>query len=269
VSPDATEAPPQPLGTDPAGSAGPAEPTRPLDGVRLAIAFLTVVPVRLRTAPPLGTAAAWFPAVGAALGAVAGGVAYVARPALGPAVAAVLAVAVLVAATGALHQDGLADCADGLGARGGGVERRLAVMRDSAVGTFGALALGFWLLLIVTALAGLDRDDAFAAMVVAAALGRWAALLHAIGAPPARPEGLGAAFVVSPFAIAVATLLASAAAVGLAGSGGLAALAVGIVVAGVVSAWSRRALGGRTGDTLGTVVALTEAGVIVLLLGLA
>ena len=242
---------------------------RPLDGALLAIAFLTVVPVRLRTAPPLGAAAPWFTAVGAAVGAVAGAVAYAARPALGPTVAAVLAVAVLVAITGALHQDGLADCADGLGARSGGAERRLAVMRDPSIGTFGALALGLWLLLAVSALAGLGRDDAFAALVVAAAAGRWSALLHAVGAPLARRDGLGAAFRVSPAAMAVATVVAAAVALGLSGVDGLGALGAAALVAALVSAWSRCALGGRTGDTLGAAVALTEAAVLVVLLGLA
>jgi adenosylcobinamide-GDP ribazoletransferase len=242
---------------------------RPIDGALLAIAFLTVVPVRLRRAPPLGAAAPWFPAVGAAVGAVAGGAGWLARPALGPAVSTVLAVAVLVVLTGALHQDGLADCADGLGARGGGAERRLAVMRDSSIGTFGALAVGIWLLLVVTPLAGLDRNAAFGALVVAAAAGRWAALLHAVGAPPARRDGLGAAFAVSPVALAIATVVGAAVAVAVAGVDGVTALAAAALVAALVSAWSRRALGGRTGDTLGATVALAEAAVVVLLLGLA
>src|SRR5689334_19668725 len=86
----------------------------------LAVAFLTIVPVPLRADRPatLGAAAAWFPAVGAALGALAGLVAYATQPGLGSTVAAVLAVGLLVILTGALHQDGLADCADGMGARG-------------------------------------------------------------------------------------------------------------------------------------------------------
>lgn len=252
----------------PASPAATDVARRPLDGALLAIAFLTVIPVRLRTAPPLGAAAPWFPAVGAVLGAAAGGVGYLARPELGASVAGVLAVAVIVVLTGALHQDGLADCADGLGARGSGAERRLVVMRDSAIGAFGALAVGLWLLLIVSVLAGLGREDAFAALVVAGAVGRWAALLHAVGVPPARRDGLGAAFAVSPVATAVATVIAGVVALGLAGLDGLAALGVGVLVAALLSVWSRRALGGRTGDTLGAVVALAEAGVIVALLGL-
>jgi adenosylcobinamide-GDP ribazoletransferase len=242
---------------------------RPFDGALLAVAFLTAVPVRLRTAPPLGAAAPWFTVVGAGVGAIAGAVGYVARPSLGASAAAVLAVAVLVVLTGALHQDGLADCADGLGARGGGAEARLAVMRDSSIGTFGALALGLWLLLVVSSLAGLGRDDAFAALVVAGAAGRWAALLHAVAAPAARRDGLGAAFRPSAPAVAVATVVAAAVAIGLVGVHGLAALGAAALVATLVTAWSRRALGGRTGDTLGAAVALTEAAVLVVVLALA
>src|SRR2546427_671532 len=104
-----------------------------------ALAFLTILPVRPRGDPAaLGRAAAWFPAVGALVGLAAGGAWVAAEPALGSAVAGVLALVVLVVLTGALHQDGLADCADGLGVRGDRA-RRLAVMRDPSIGAFGAL----------------------------------------------------------------------------------------------------------------------------------
>jgi adenosylcobinamide-GDP ribazoletransferase len=241
---------------------------RPLQALGLAIAFLTIVPVRLREpVPALGAAAAWFPAIGAAVGALAGGVAYVAEPMLGPLVAVVLGVAALVVVIGALHQDGLADCADGLGVRGDRA-RRLDVMRDPTVGTFGVLALALWTLLIVAALSGLGRADILRAFVVVAATGRWAALLHAASAPPARRDGLASGFHVDGAALFGASVLAIAAALLVGGLGpGLGALATGVVVAGLVTAWSRGALGGRTGDTLGATVALTEAAVAVLLLG--
>jgi adenosylcobinamide-GDP ribazoletransferase len=241
---------------------------RPLAGLGPAVTFLTIVPVRLREPlPALGAAAAWFPVVGAAVGALAGGIDYVLVPSLGPLVAAVLAVAVLVLVTGALHQDGLADCADGLGVRGDRA-RRLAVMRDPAVGSFGVLALGLWLVLMIAALAGFARDDAWRALIAAAAVGRWAALLHAAAAPPARADGLGAGFVVPPAAVVVATVPASLAAVVAGLGGGVAALASALVVAGLVTRWSRVNLGGRTGDTLGATVALTEAAALTVLLGL-
>jgi adenosylcobinamide-GDP ribazoletransferase len=238
--------------------------------LRLAIAFLTILPVRLRSDPgPLGAAAPWFPAVGACAGALAGALGYLVEPSLGSTVAAVIAVAALVILTGALHQDGLADCADGLGVRGDRA-RRLEVMRDSAIGTFGALALLIWLTLLVAALGGLDRDDAWRALVIAAASGRWAALLHATLAGSARPGGLGAAFTVSWPALAFATAGAALIVLAVAGvAAGLAALAAAAAVAGLVTAWARATLGGRTGDTLGAVVVLAEVAAALVMLAFA
>jgi adenosylcobinamide-GDP ribazoletransferase len=239
-----------------------------LASLRLAVSFLTVVPVRSDPdgAAALGTAAGWFPAIGGLLGAVAGGVDYVLAPSLGPPVAAIVAVGVLVVLTGALHLDGLADCADGLGGRSDR-ERRLAIMRDSSVGTFGALGLILWLLLFAAALAALGRGDALRGLVVAAGLGRWAALVHARTSTPARPDGLGAGFRVADGALVLASCTAVVLAGGLLGPvDGLVGLAVALVVGLSVSAWSGRALGGLTGDTLGASVALAEVAVILTLL---
>ena len=236
--------------------------------LRLAIAFLTIVPVRIRGAPPpLGAAAGWFPLVGAGVGALTGGLGWLARPALGPGVAAALAVTTLVALTGALHVDGLADCADGLGARGDRA-RRLAIMRDSSIGTFGALALGLWLILFVSGLSDFGRHDAFLALVVAATTGRWAALLHTVTSAPARSDGLGAGFSVGVYGLAIATILAAGGAIGLERLDGVVTLGSAGAVAVLMTLWARRALGGRTGDTLGAVVALAEVAVVFTLLGL-
>ena len=240
-----------------------------IGALRLAVAFLTILPVRVGAQPPsLGVAGAWFPAVGALIGALAGAVAYLAAPRLGPSAAAVLATGVLIVVSGGLHEDGLADCADGLGVRGDR-ERRLAVMRDSTIGTFGALALLLWLMLLIAALAGLDREDALRTLVVAGALGRWAALVHAVLVVPARRDGLGAGFTVGRVALSLATFTAVVMTLALAGIGrGVAAIAVTALVALLISRWSRNALGGRTGDTLGATVAIAEVAVAVTLLSL-
>jgi adenosylcobinamide-GDP ribazoletransferase len=224
--------------------------------MRLALSLLTVIPVRA-PARPLGSAAAWFPLVGAAIGGAAGAVAVAADHLFGRGIAAVLAVAVLVALTGALHLDGLADSADAIGVRGGR-ERRLAVMRESTIGTFGTLALVVWALLLATSVAALPGDDALAALAVAAACGRWAALLHARLAAPARTDGLGAAFVVTPAVLCIATAISAAGALLLERAEGIAALAAAAGVALAVSVAARRGLGGRTGDTLGATVVLAE-----------
>jgi adenosylcobinamide-GDP ribazoletransferase len=242
---------------------------RVLDGATLAVMFLTVVPVRLRDGHDgTATAPGWYPLVGAAIGLLAGGVFAAAHP-LGSSVAAALALVTLVAVTGALHQDGLADCADGLGVRGDRA-RRLAVMRDPANGTFGTLALVGWALLLTTALARLPIGDAVAALAVCGATARWAALLHARLTPPARTDGLGSAFEPSTPAVAVAgvtVVLVGAAAVAATGSGAAAVVViVGALVPWATSAWARQALGGRTGDTLGATIVLAELGGLLALL---
>jgi adenosylcobinamide-GDP ribazoletransferase len=241
---------------------------RILAGARIAVGLLTVLPVGAQTeSEGIGAAAAWFPLVGALVGLAAGAVRFGADHLLGATVAAVLAVLVLVTLTGALHQDGLADVADALGVRGGR-ERRLKVMRDSTLGTFGVLALILWALLLVAALAALPRHRAIDTLVIAAALGRWAAVLHAIAVAPARPDGLGAAFSPRPTAVLIATVLAATTIV-LEPVPAAAGLVAAAITAGVTSAIATRTIGGRTGDTLGATVALAEAVVCLVLLSLA
>ena len=133
-------------------------------GLAGAITFLTIVPVPGGGCVRRG--AAWFPLVGAAVGGLAGGVRAGLQPVLGAVPATVLAVTAMVIVTGALHQDGLADTADGLGVRGDRA-RRLAVMRDSSIGVFGALALIGWALLLVAVLDRLGAARAVEALVAA------------------------------------------------------------------------------------------------------
>lgn len=278
----------QPAATPTAATSSPTAVTpalatrshRPWDGLAQAIAFLTIVPVPaaafgtgVSAEVGLGSAAAWFPVVGAGVGALAGGVRLLCGEVLGATVATVLAMIVLVIATGALHQDGLADTADGLGARNpvgaaGERARRLEVMRDSATGVFGALALIAWALLLFTTVASFDGDRALRALVVACALARWAALAHAAATPPARADGLGAALRVGRLALAVATGLSVFAALAICGLvAGAAAIVTSAVAAALSVAFARRMLGGRTGDTLGATVAIAEVAVCVVLLG--
>ena len=233
-------------------------------GLAGALAFLTIVPVPAGAG--LAAAAPWFPVVGAAVGALAGGVRALCEPLVGRSVGTVLAMVALVLVTGALHQDGLADAADGLGARGGRV-RRLEVMRDSATGVFGVLALISWALLMFATLGALDAAHALRALVTACLLARWAALLHGAGAPPARSDGLGAALRVGSLALAAATVASVAGALAICGlAAGAAALGGVLLVAALTTAGSRRTLGGRTGDTLGATIAIAEVAACVALL---
>ena len=240
-----------------------------LSGPATAISFLTVLPIGPRaTAGGIERSVAWFPLVGAVVGGLAGAVRVAAQPAFGATVASVLTLIVLVGITGALHQDGLADSADGLGVRGDR-ERRLAAMRDPAIGALGVLALLAWALLFLTVLATLSDTHALQALIAACALARWAALLHAAATPPARPDGLGAPFDPPPLPLAVATVLAVAAAALACGPlPALAALGAAILVAGLSAAWARQAIGGRSGDTLGATIALAEVVICLALLAI-
>jgi adenosylcobinamide-GDP ribazoletransferase len=234
-------------------------------GATLALGLLTILPVRARTAADgLRSSAPWFPLVGALIGAGAAGVRLASDRPVGSVVASVLAVIWLVGFTGALHVDGLGDCADALGVRGGR-DRRLSVMRESTIGTFGTLAIVFYALLLSAAIAGLENDDVLPTLVAAGALSRWSALVHSMRTRPARPDGLGAAFTVRGPALAAGTV-ATAIAVIPAGTWGLVALVGSALLAAGTAACAARALGGRTGDTLGATIALTEVLVVLLLL---
>ena len=162
---------------------------------RLAIAFslLTVLPVR---APhdwrpgDSGRAAAWYPFVGLAVGALAAAALILASLVIPPLVAGALALAAWVALTGGLHLDGLADCCDGL-LYAGDAGRRLEIMKDPRLGAFGGIGLALALLLKGAALASLAPERALLVLPLAASLGRWA-ILPAGFQPLARPGGMGA-----------------------------------------------------------------------------
>jgi adenosylcobinamide-GDP ribazoletransferase len=243
--------------------------TRAARGLLGAVAFLTRVPI-----PPaafgdhafdLAPALPWFPLVGGAVGAVAGGVLVGVAPLVGRATAAVIALAVLVLVTGALHQDGLADTFDGLGVRGDRA-RRLAVMRDSTIGTFGVLALVVWALLLVSALGRLAPLDALRALIAAEALSRTAALGHRLGAPPARGDGLGATMPPTWRPVAAGGVVTAAVAAATVGPDRMAlGVAVAAGAATVTTLVARRAVGGSTGDTLGATASVAEALVVVAL----
>ena len=232
--------------------------------MRAAMAFLTVVPVATAegsSGERLGRA--YFPAVGALLGLVAG-VGFVVVTALtAPLLAAVAATALLAVLTGALHLDGLADAMDGLFGRGE-VAQRLEVMRDSRVGSFGVVAVGLVLIGDVAALASMSPTQALIALVIAGAVSRWALLLVIATVPYIREAGLGVA-AAGPHRLfdlglgsAIAVLVCL-----LDWRRGVASLVVGLLIALVVGAVARRRIGGATGDVYGATAELSQLGVLV------
>jgi adenosylcobinamide-GDP ribazoletransferase len=240
-------------------------------GFAVATAFFTRIPVATpgcrveRLAP-----AAWaFPLVGAGIGGVAAfAFLLVQLLGLGDWPAAVLAVLAGIVLTGALHEDGLADTADGL-IGGHDREQRLAIMRDSRHGTFGVVAIVLSVLLRAAALSRIgDPIYGGLALVAAHAASRAALPLAMRALAPARSDGLGAAAGRPSIPLAVAALaiglLVTLAALGPArglvaiGLAGAAMFAAGVL--------AHRRIGGYTGDVLG---AFQQIGEIVMLLAAA
>jgi adenosylcobinamide-GDP ribazoletransferase len=200
------------------------------------------------------------PVAGAAVG-LAGGLILAVTAFLGlpPLLRAGLATAALVAMTGALHEDGLADLADGFGG-GSTRERKLEIMRESRIGAYGAAALALALILRVGALAASLQGSFWRAalsLILVAAVSRAAALMPLALLAPARADGAGAAaggLDGNALAAAWGSALVIALALGLIALGAahalLAALASAAGGLGVV-ALARRALGGQTGDVAG------------------
>jgi adenosylcobinamide-GDP ribazoletransferase len=214
-------------------------------------------------------AGAFFPLIGAGVGAAVGGVAYGLVHVLSGWLAAVLALAVGTALTGALHLDALADTADALGASSR--QRALEIMRDHAIGSYGATALALDLLLKAGALSTLAvLGHVLRVAVVAGALSRTAPVLLAAVLPYARTErGFGSPLTRGSRSRAtIATLLAVGIAVPLAGADGAIAAAAAAAITVVLGLCYRRWLGGVTGDTLGAAVEVTEVAVFLLGVGL-
>jgi adenosylcobinamide-GDP ribazoletransferase len=229
-----------------------------VSSVLTAFAFLTRLPVPGRLDGRLDRAAAWFPLVGLLVGGVAAGVRALADLALPPLPATVLAVIAAVLVTGALHEDGWADIADGLGAHAEPA-RRLDILRDPRIGAYGAIALVTGLLLVVTTVAALPTGDAARTLLVAHLLARWALLGPGLVLPPARKDGAGALLRPAAPALGVATALALAGALLIAGPApGAAALGAAVLAALVATVVLRRAFGGITGDGYGATAKLTE-----------
>ena len=180
----------------------------------------------------------------------------------GTLLAALLTVTVWKFLTGGVHLDGLADCLDGLVGRD--AEHRLAIMRDSRIGAFGAVGLILFLMLEIVALAELVPPVRGSALFAAPVIARATPAVLAALFRPARADGQGAAFHagVRPSAIAIGLAAAAAAASFALGGLGVATLSVGLVAAVAVGAFVATRLGGVTGDVLGAAVEISEVAVL-------
>jgi adenosylcobinamide-GDP ribazoletransferase len=237
-----------------------------MDSFYLALGFLTAIPVRTNAPQPgdLGRAAIWFPLVGVLIGAVLAAANYLLTFLFQPLIVSALIVALWAALTGGLHLDGLSDCCDGLLATAL-PERRLDIMRDPRLGSFGVIGLTLFLILKVLALTFATLDAPLTHVLLLAftpALARWLILPVALQ-PQARSGGMGADFALglSPLILGLAAIVP----LGLILLGGwrfaIAAVIANLIMFGVI-ALARSRLGGVTGDVFGLTVELGELAVL-------
>lgn len=233
----------------------------PLD-LPLALSLLSRLPVPVRAYGRSAEAAWAYPLVGTMLGALAalGGLAagWLGLPAP---VAALVALAMLIVLSGAMHEDGLADTADGLWG-GWTREKRLEIMKDSHIGSYGVLALilslgarwcALWLLFQSGAAV------ATSALIVGATLSRGMMPMVMMALPHARETGLSHRVGrVAPRAAALALVLGGGIAIVLLGGAGLVAAVWAALAALGVGAVARAKIGGQTGDILGATQQITE-----------
>jgi adenosylcobinamide-GDP ribazoletransferase len=220
-----------------------------------------------RDAPPeRQRAAVWaYPVAGALIGLIVAG-AFGAAVSIGlsGAMAAAIALAASALLTGCLHEDGLADTADGLGG-GGTKERKLEIMRDSRIGTFGVMALVAAFALKWSALASLEIPSyAAPALIVAHATARGILPVMLLSLGPAREEGLGAAAARPPLAACLVAIGLSAAFPPLLWplEAALLAIAAALAAVALVGFLAERQIGGHTGDVLGAAEQAAEIAIL-------
>jgi adenosylcobinamide-GDP ribazoletransferase len=221
-----------------------------------AVQFLTVLPIRAGDVS-LADSAVFFPLVGAALGASSSAVYLLMARLLPTPLASMLAILFLVLATGGLHEDGLADVADAFRA-GRTPEKTFAILKDSRIGTFGALALIFSILVRWQALNALSAHSTIA-LIVSEALPRTAlvVLSHI-----ARPAGSGLGNTLGTGLSRNVTLVAAAQGVALAFLAGpllgFTLLAGVAAIVWIARSYFHRRIGGVNGDCLGATGQLVE-----------
>jgi adenosylcobinamide-GDP ribazoletransferase len=243
-----------------------------LDELKASVVFCTRLPLFGTVAIGSDTLAkaAWaFPIAGLLVGLIAAavyGIAHRAGIAAWPAAALSIGAALLV--TGCLHEDGLADTADGFGG-GATREQKLDIMRDSRIGTYGVCALILALLLRIGTLASFFSSASAVWALLASHAGARAAMMAFMAVvPPARRDGLSSDAGQPPIeSVAAAVVLGFIIAAFCLGPLHAIVALILLIVAGALMAWlSRKQIGGQTGDVLGAVEQIAE--IVILLVAL-
>jgi len=236
-----------------------------LDHVVSPLALLTSLPITRRRMELSAAGYGLFPVVGLVIGAILLALDHIARAIVPSPASSALVVAGLAALTGALHLDGLADTADGLFG-GQDREQRLGIMRDPHNGAFGFVAVAAVLLLKWAALIPLEGWLRTGSLLLVPSLARWSVLPSMILFPAAKGEGMGFAIQSTsrwPQAVQ-GSAVALALSLGIFWPTGLALLALALLVALAIGAYSTSRLGGVTGDIFGCTVEVSEVALLLL-----
>jgi adenosylcobinamide-GDP ribazoletransferase len=241
-----------------------------LTELSLAVGFLTIIPVidnRRAAEDAVAASFEWFPMVGFMLGLALCGEDVILSYAFGQVMRSVLVVLSLTVITGAVHLDGLADTADALGA-GRDRERALEILQDSRIGTFGATAIFFDLILKILALSTLAGSARYFALILAPGLARYAMVMVARRIDYLRSAGAGSTLLADTgdrwprrklvFILPIIFVLAAK-------FQGAKALIVAAAVVIAMRWFYKRWLGGVTGDLIGACGELVEIAVLVAL----
>lgn len=230
-----------------------------MNDLRTALGLLTILP--LETGGQIsGRAFGFYPLIGALIGIVLVGAHMLFHLGLPELLASALLVLMWVVLTGALHLDGFADSCDALFAATTR-ERRLEILHDVHLGAFGAAGL---ILLLITKFAAVASLRAFAPLLLAPILGRWA-MVYAAAYPPARTEGMAVLFRagLTRRVILAATTFAALCAL-LCGAFGLIALIVAFAITTLLARFALDRVGGLTGDLYGMICECVEMAVLIL-----
>jgi adenosylcobinamide-GDP ribazoletransferase len=237
-------------------------------GFLVALQFLTVAPIpaqRPAGQEELGRSMRWFPAVGALVGGLVAAIDWAVAPITTPEIRGVIAVALLAILTGALHLDGLMDASDGLFTLASR-ERRLQIMTDSRVGSFGLVGAVVTLLLKYAAILALPEWGRPAGFIALGALSRWSMVYATVQYPAARTEGLGWAYKAAAgrTELVVATVI-GVLALAPSGAAGAGALLLAWAACVLCARYACSRIGGLNGDVYGAISEVVEVSVAIAL----
>jgi len=230
-----------------------------LNDLKVALAFLTRIPINHGPQISLRRSAALFPLVGALIGLIGGLVFYVSSAILPPLVSASISILVTVAITGAFHLDGLADICDGL-IGGWNREERLKILKDSRHGTYGVAAISLQLILQVCLLSALSPRDGLFTLIVLHTLSRLVPIFLMLIPATSGHDGMGASIsreigAKEPLVGSLITVLLIAPIMGL---NFLLLSAILFLTLTIFALWVIRKIGGMVGDAFGAGEQISE-----------